>query len=284
MSSVSLSAPAKINLFLEILSKREDGYHNIESVLQTVNLFDEITLTKTRSGIKVFPSYSYLQPNEEDLTQRAAKVIFRAHGIKSGLEIKINKKIPVGAGLGGGSSDAAAVLRGINELFDLGLTKSSLLKLAQEIGSDVPFFIQGGTALVRARGEIISPLPPLKKGQFILIVPPLRISTQWAYQNYSFWSPRRKNIQPFLSALRKEALDEIGKLLYNAFEKLIIDNYPQVAQIKKELEKNRFLLGSSLTGSGPCIFGLVKTVAHANEILTSLQVKRYQSYHLQPLN
>ena len=184
MNELKLKAMAKINLGLDVLRKREDGYHDLRMVMQSIYLYDQITLTvKEEPGITVVTNLSYLPTNEDNLVYRAAKLLMEEFGITKGLEIELKKYIPVAAGLAGGSSDAAAVLVGVNRVFGLGLSKEDLMQRGVKIGADVPYCIMRGTALAEGIGEQLTRLPDAPDTHVLIAKPPIHDSTGFVYGN-----------------------------------------------------------------------------------------------------
>ncbi|MEA3485534.1 MAG: 4-(cytidine 5'-diphospho)-2-C-methyl-D-erythritol kinase, partial [Candidatus Aerophobetes bacterium] len=182
MKKLVLQAAAKINLYLNVLGKRDDGYHEIESVMQSVTLYDKIILRSLKKDISILCDNPEAPSEKHNLCYRAAKLFLKETGIKQGVEIEIHKVIPMRAGLGGGSADAAAVLEGMSKLFGIEVSYLDLLKWAERLGADVPFCLRGGTALVKGKGENILPLPPLRKGWLVLVHPEIPIPTFWIYK------------------------------------------------------------------------------------------------------
>lgn len=253
---ITLYSPAKINLFLEVLNKRQDGYHDIQSIMQTIDLKDTITIKKINHGIKILSSNSQIPIDENNLCFKAAKILLEKMKIKQGVEIKIDKQIPIKAGLGGGSSNAATTLKGINSLFNLNLGVEELQNIGAEIGSDVPFFIRGGISKILGKGEIIIPLPDLPSVWFILVKPEIGISTKKVYEELDKKNMTpKKNIDNIIVAIKTGNIDLLGENLFNRFEDII--KYPEILTIKKTMKKigiNYILM----TGTGSTIFGIVK--------------------------
>ena len=260
MNRLKLNSYAKINLNLKILTKRPDGYHNIKSVVQTISLKDTVKLKKNKkiickTNVKNIPT------DEKNLAFKAAKIFFNHTKIEAGVKIIIKKKIPTQSGLGGGSSNAAATLIGLNKLFKTNLTKAELLKLAKKIGADVPFLVSGGTALMQGFGELIKNIKPIKNCYILIIKPNFNISTKEAYlKYYIFASNFEKNSLDFVKNLcvaieKEKSFKEIKKFLINDFEKVLKNE--NIKKIKKEmLEKGAICC--SLTGSGSAIFAIFK--------------------------
>jgi len=250
---ISLKAWAKINIGLKILNKREDGFHNLETTLTTVNLADILTIDEFDSGIVVEAKNLELDP-QDNLCYRAAELFRERYGITKGVKIYLVKNIPVGGGLGGGSSDAAAVLRGLVKLFGMYVEDKELMELASEIGCDVPFFIKGGAAYARRRGEELK-FFKLPRMELVLYYPGYPISTKWAYEEYDKMmltpEPDVDNI-----TIGKKKKTKKGFQLENSFEKTVFKRHPDLLDVKTGLlGAGAFFV--SLSGSGSCLFTLV---------------------------
>lgn len=283
MKKLFLRSPAKVNLFLEVLRKREDGYHNVETILETVNLFDDIILkerparrspclvgrqvgTGGEGEIRIESNLPELPLGKENLAYQAASLLKERLKIKGGVQIIIDKRIPLASGLGGGSSNAASVLLGLNRLWNLGLGYQELVGLAHEIGADVPFFLRGGRALGKGRGDELQPLPQNPTLYFILVSPDSGISTEWAYRNLKGdLTKERRSIKMILSTLKSGNVGEIGNSLYNRLEEAVIPRHPLIGRIKERLLELG-ACGALMSGSGPSVFGLAEDEKRAEEI------------------
>ncbi len=259
MKTITISAPAKVNLGLWVGRRRPDGYHDIVTTMVPLELSDTIEITRAPSGIRLKTTGINLHlPEEKNLAYRAAELFFSVTGISAGCVIKITKRIPPGAGLGGGSSDAAAVLKGLNRLLDNPLAPAALKQLGMQLGSDVPFFIKSAPAVARGRGERIRPVK-IPRLNLILLVPGFGISTPWAYHQID--RLRRKltacPISPKILTLklRRKELAGVAAQLYNSFEPVVFRRYPQLAQAKKVLLASG-ACAASLSGSGSTVYGL----------------------------
>jgi len=274
-------AAGKINLYLNVLGRYEDGYHKIESIMQSVTLSDRITLRPMKKGIRVISNNSEIPLNEKNLSWRTANLFFQQTKIKEGLEIEIYKTIPPGAGLGGGSADAAATLVGMNKLFQTKVDFSDLLKWANELGKDIPFCLKGGTALVRRKGENLTPLPSIKDGWLVLVYPKIPISTSWAYEKVKIeLTKKRLNVKLLTNLIEKEGLMGLTSLLYNKLEEVVMEKSPLLKEIKREM-LNMGAKGSLMTGSGSTVFAMVENREKAKYILHKLQ-NRGKVYLVQP--
>lgn len=255
---ISLKAPAKINLSLDVLHKREDGFHEVEMIMTTVDLADRIELTLLEENqIKVDVSEGFVPNDHRNLAYQAAKLLKDRFNVGKGVLISIKKNIPVSAGLAGGSSDAAATLRGLNELWDLQLTIDELAILGAQIGSDVSFCVYGGTALATGRGEKIKHISAPPPCWVILAKPPIGVSTAEVYRNLKLDHLEHPNINNMISAIDNNDYQLICSQLGNVLESVTFKLYPQVQRIKEQME--RFGAdGVLMSGSGPTVFGLVK--------------------------
>lgn len=252
-NKMKLKAPAKINLYLDVLNKRKNGYHNLKTVFQSVSLFDDIIIKETNGGIKISSDSSDIPAGRKNIVYAAASAIKKHSGIKKGVLIKIKKRIPVGAGLGGGSSDAAAVLRGLNKLWELKLSEKALIGLAKKIGADVPFFAAGGgRCMAGGIGDILTLLSVKKREWYVIVKPAFKISTKFVYSRLVL--SENKTFQAGLTKL--EQCSKINQY-YNRLEDAVIPLYPEIKDIKKKLISYGAEF-SLMSGSGSCVFGVVK--------------------------
>ncbi len=275
---LTLQASAKINLTLEVVGKRPDGFHEIRSVIQTINLCDSLRFRLSRKL-----RFGCDNPDlivEESLVSRAAALLQQASGCFKGATIEISKRIPLTSGLGGDSSDAAAMLRGLNRLWQLGLSLPELLELAPRLGSDVAFFLYGGTALVEGRGERVTPLPPLPHMGVVLLVPPLPRMPEKTKRLYASLNPKhytQGQITERLVVGLTAGKEVASSMLFNVFEEVALDNFPSLGEYREQFLK----AGASsvhLAGSGPALFTLVKDKAQAEGIYKNLQQGGLESY------
>ncbi|WP_019006076.1 4-(cytidine 5'-diphospho)-2-C-methyl-D-erythritol kinase [Cohnella laeviribosi] len=251
-------APAKINLLLDVLRKREDGYHEVEMIMTMVDLADRLEMSELPRDQIVLSSYAGFIPlDEKNLAFQAARLLKERYNVRRGVYIHLDKHIPVAAGLAGGSSDAAATLRGLNRLWDLGLTLSELEQLGAELGSDVPFCIRGGTAIARGRGEILETIPNPPQCWVVLAKPPINVSTADVYGRLKASELKEHpSVSGMLDAIARKSFRDVCSQLGNVLETVTLDRYPEVRQIKNVMEK----LGADgvlMSGSGPTVFGLV---------------------------
>lgn len=279
MDFITLRAFAKINLSLDVLGTMENGYHEVKMVMQTVSLFDNVELTKIDDGISVECSVRFLPTNSDNLAYRAAEAFFAQTGIKGGVKIYLKKHIPIGAGLAGGSSNAAAVLKGLNMLYSANLSTKQLCDIGTMLGADVPYCIIGGTRLAEGIGEKLSPLPRLPFCHVVLVKPAFSISTKWAYANIDACTnlvhpPTDKLIE----ALKQGDLKGVCKNMGNVLEDVSIAHYPILQNVKQEL-MDLGAIGAQMSGSGPTVFGIFEDeekARNAKEILW----KKYKTVYV----
>ena len=278
---MKLKSYAKINLFLDIKRKREDGYHEIETIFQTVNLYDSIYLKDYPEKILLSSDYPWLPLDERNLAYKAAKLLRHYAGIKKGVQIEIKKRIPVGGGLGGGSSNAATVLLGLNKMWNLNLSLKELFGLGEKIGSDVPFFLQGGRCLARGRGEKLTVLSNKPFFWVLLVCPDFAISTKEIYQKLNFRLTKKRNnnkisiILDYLGNTYKTADN-----LFNKLEEKVFMLYPQMRKIKEDLLKEENILGCLVSGTGSSLFGIVKDRKEGERLKGKLNKKYAATIYL----
>ncbi|MFC2076069.1 4-(cytidine 5'-diphospho)-2-C-methyl-D-erythritol kinase [candidate division KSB1 bacterium] len=256
MERIEITAPAKINLGLVVERRRPDGYHDIRSIMQTVSLADRLSLKKIPAGCRLSVDAPDLPDGPDNLAYRAWEAVRERVGADIGVEIRLNKVIPAAAGLAGGSADAAAVIVGLNQLYELGLTTEDMCRVGGTIGSDVPFCVTGGAALTTGRGEKLEPLPGLPDSTIVLLHPHREVSTAWAYANLrkKLTAPPDK-INYLVQGMTSGDLNLIAGNLYNSFDETISHHIPIVNRLKLQLMEIG-ALGACLTGSGPTVFGV----------------------------
>ena len=267
---MQVQAYAKLNLSLDILRRREDGYHDLQMVMQSISLAD--TLTITPGAGRMDTNLSYLPADGRNLAQAAAAAFRAATGLDIQVDIAIQKHIPVCAGLAGGSSDAAAVLRALNEHTGAGLSPERLAKIGEAVGSDVPYCVLGGTALAEGRGEVLTPLSPLPPGHVAVCKPPFPISTPQLFARVDTKKlMRRPDTQGLIAALGRGDLPDVARRMYNVFEDVLEPRRrAQIDAIKAQLI-DCGALGASMTGSGPTVFGLFLDESAAHRAVKALQ-------------
>ncbi|MFH1860956.1 MAG: 4-(cytidine 5'-diphospho)-2-C-methyl-D-erythritol kinase [bacterium] len=266
---IELYAPAKLNLYLDVIDKRLDGYHDIVSIMQTIGLYDIISL-ETTEGISLKCPALDLLP-ESNLAYKAALLLREYTNCQEGVSIKIDKHIPVGAGLGGGSSDAASVLMGLNQLWKLNLSKQELMQIGERLGADVPFFIIGGTCLAEGIGTKITSLPNSCNAWFVLVYPKINIPTEWVYKNIKFeLTNQTKTVKIIADGLKHNNIMDISKGLSNRLEDVTMNHYPQIKAIKDEL-MDAGCLSTLMSGSGSCVFGITGSKEEADNVVCKLE-------------
>ena len=256
-NDISLKALAKINLGLDVVRRREDGYHEVRMIMQTIYLYDRLDIKRTQEpGIQIQTNLSFLPVNENNLIYKAAKLLMDEFSITDGVSVKLDKRIPVAAGMAGGSTDAAAMLIGVNRLFSLGLTKRQLMERGVQIGADVPYCIMRGTALAEGIGEELSPLPPMVKCPVLIAKPSISVSTKFVYQNLKLdGTTIHPDIDRLIDDIKAKNLHDIAAHMGNVLETVTIPNYPVIDEIKKHMLSNG-AVGAMMSGSGPTVFGL----------------------------
>ena len=268
VKALRLKSPAKVNLRLEILRRREDGYHEVRTILQKISLSDTLSVSlKKEKGISISTDHPRLPIGRGNLVYRAAQMILKKSGYKGGFHIDIRKEIPLGAGLGGGSSNAATTLKALNQLLEIGLPTKELMKMGLGIGADVPFFFLDGAAIAAGVGERLRKieLPDLS---YVLINPNFEVSTRWAYQNFIL---TKRHFHFNLQGLVKTP-EGISRLLWNDLEGVVSHKYPQIEEMKKML-LSAGALGALMTGSGPTVFGVFSGKREAEKAFKKLEHK-----------
>lgn len=271
---LGLKAYGKINLGLDVLRKREDGYHEVRMIMQTVGLYDKIDLyLKETPGISVETNLYYLPVNENNLVYKAAKLLMDEFSIKHGITIHLKKFIPVSAGMAGGSSDAAAVLFGVNKMFGLGLSTQELKERGVKIGADVPYCIMRGTALSEGIGEILTPLPPIPQCQVLIAKPGISVSTRFVYEHLDAAALRPEDhpdIDGMIEAIKRRDIYGTAALLGNVLELVTIPEYPVIAKLKERM-KAFGAVNAMMSGSGPTVFGIFTNPRAAEEAYEELR-------------
>lgn len=276
---ITLAAPAKVNLTLDILGKRADGYHELESVMQQITLFDFITLRRIEPGLQLHCSHPLVPEGEDNIAYQAAQLMLEKLDSSAGLEITIEKNIPVGAGLAGGSTDAAAVLMGINTLMEMNLSLPELMTAGSQLGSDIPFCIQGGTALARGRGELLTPLPAGPVLQLVLVKPDFFLSTAEVYRRFRLEKlEQRPGLDAFLAAWTQYDMINMAESMVNVLETVTLSLCPEIQTIKQELIDNG-ALQAVMSGSGPTVFGVFPDLQTAGLAWQKMQ-QRYEEVFL----
>ncbi|HHS12888.1 MAG TPA: 4-(cytidine 5'-diphospho)-2-C-methyl-D-erythritol kinase [bacterium] len=262
MNRLELLSFAKINLGLVLLRKREDGYHDIATVFQQVDLCDRLSFSKTSEEIIIHSSCKDLPRGSENLVHRAFTRFKEKCRIEGGLEITIEKRIPMGSGLGGGSSNAAVTLKAANRLWNAGLSYEELERIAIQIGADVPFFIRGGTAFGRGLGEMLKPIDWQPRWWVVLVCPGIHVSTAWAYGQSKIALTKNEKFTNFMALLKKRSSHDFFNGLTNDLEEVVFPRHPILPKIK-ELLTNRDAFYTGMSGSGSAVFGLFRNKEQA---------------------
>ncbi|HPU64110.1 MAG TPA: 4-(cytidine 5'-diphospho)-2-C-methyl-D-erythritol kinase, partial [Mobilitalea sp.] len=257
MNSIAVKAYAKINIGLDVIRKRPDGYHDIKTIMQTVDLYDTVSIKKTKfQSVTVRSNLNYLPTDQRNLAFKAVQLFRELFTIKDGLSIYLNKRIPVSAGLAGGSADAAATLKGLNQLYQIGLSLEELMAIGVKLGADVPFCLLMGTALAEGIGENLKPLPPLPDCFILLVKPDINVSTKYVYENLRLnEGERHPDIDAMLEALNERNLYKLAPLIDNIMETVTAGEYPVINEIKEKMKENG-ALSSVMSGSGPTVYGI----------------------------
>ncbi len=263
MENLTIEAYAKINLGLDVLGKLENGYHEVKMVMQTVDISDTLHLRKIPSGIRFLSENGEIPADNTNLAYRAAELFFTTLGINAGVEIELIKRIPVAAGMAGGSTDAAAVLKGLNQLYEKGLSMEQLQAMGLKLGADVPYCIMGGTALAEGIGEKLTGLSPMKDMVLLVVKPNLFVSTAFVYQNLKLSEDTvHPDIDGMVSAIRMGDLDGVISRMGNVLQDVTEEHYPVVKDIIARMEQAG-AVKAMMSGSGPTVFGIFESMEQA---------------------
>ena len=283
MDKLELKALGKINLGLDVLGRRDNGYHDVRMVMQTVYLYDQIKIERTKEpGIQLSTNLFYLPVNENNLAYQAANLLMEEFQISEGVKITLDKHIPVAAGMAGGSSNAAAVLFGINQMFSLGLSQKELMERGVTLGADVPYCIMRGTVLAEGIGEILTPLPDMPKCYILIAKPPISVSTKMVYEKLDAHEiQEHPDIDGILHGLENQDLQQIASCMGNVLEKVTIEEYPVIEEIKSVMKDNG-ALNAMMSGSGPTVFGIYddkQQAKNAASKIKELQLAKQGHFH-----
>lgn len=277
MDKIQLKALAKINLGLDVLRRREDGYHEVKMIMQNIGLHDDLEIRKTKTpGIQVKTNLYYLPTNENNLVYKAAKLLMDEFQIQDGVSIQLKKRIPVAAGMAGGSSDGAAVLWGINQMYGLGLSMQALMERGVRLGADVPYCIQRGTALAEGIGEKLSVLPPMPKCTILIAKPGISVSTKFVYENLhanDLKPEQHPDVDSMIEAMRQKDLGLLCSRMGNVLETVTIPAYPVINEIKRTMMDNG-AIGSMMSGSGPTVFGIFDSPVAAKQAMKAVRAAK----------
>lgn len=280
MDSIELKSFAKVNIGLQIRLQRGDGYHKIHTIFQELDLYDIINISKHPEGWELNIDNANIPNDESNTCIKTYSELKKLYPSIGGVSIKIKKNIPTGGGLGGGSSNAATVLKGLNQIFGLNIPDKQLTSVALNIGADVPFFVRGGTQIGDGIGDVLNPVENVFKGYYLLVLPEIFISTKWAYNSMKKYLEEGIDRPNFAHFLDKENLSKT--IFENDFERIVIPTYPEIGEIKKALIENGANY-ASLSGSGSTVFGIFNDEAQAKVAELKFR-KQYRTYLSRPTN
>ena len=267
-----LRAMAKINLGLDVIRKRDDGYHEVRMIMQTIKMYDVLDIRKKKTqGISLSTNLPYVPSDERNLVYKAAKLLMDEFDIKEGISMRLFKFVPVAAGMAGGSSDAAAAFVGVNRLFRLGLSQEELMERAGQIGADVPYCIMRGTALAEGIGEKLTPLPAMPEGYVLIGKPGINVSTKTAYENLNLAAiEQHPDIDGMIRDIRNKDLYSMTEKMVNVFEPGLMKKYPVIQEIRDFMEE-KGALKAMMSGSGPTVFGIFDSKEKMNAAASALK-------------
>lgn len=275
MEKLELKSLAKINLGLDVLGKRENGYHDVRMVMQTIYLYDEITIErKEEPGIHVETNLFFLPVNEHNIAYQAAEILMKEFDLPGGVWIHLKKHIPVAAGMAGGSSNAAAVLFGMNKLFSLGLNERQMMERGVKLGADVPYCIMRGTVLAEGIGEKLTVLNPMPKCYILVAKPPISVSTKLVYDKLDAKEiQQHPDIDGIIDGLKAGDIEQVASSMGNVLEGVTVEEYPVIEEIKNTM-KEMGALNAMMSGSGPTVFGIFKERRYAKKAAQEIQKKK----------
>ncbi len=275
MDKVLINSQAKVNLSLDVCGVREDGYHTVRMLMQKCNLCDSIYVEKAECGIELSCNLHFLPTDERNIAYKAAKLFFEETGIVGGVEIKIEKRIPVSAGLAGGSGNAAAVLQGLNMVYDAGLSDEKLEEMGLKLGADVPYCLRGGTALAEGIGEQLTTLPSLPKTAIVIVKPKISVSTAEIYKAIDSEEILvRPDTEGMIACLERGDVRALAEKMHNVMEAVTQKMHPEIAQIRQSLLADG-ALGAIMSGSGPSVFGLFEDFTLAKNAAAKFKEKYF---------
>lgn len=285
MDKISIKTYGKINLYLEVIKKREDGYHELQMVMQSIGLYDTVSLKEREADeIILYTNSPYIPKDEGNIGVQAAKLIKEEFQIEKGIEITIDKKLPVAAGLAGGSANAAGVLKGLNELWNLNLSEEKLRDLGLRLGADVPFSIMEGSAIAEGIGEKLTPIAGLKNTWLVLCKPGVSVSTPDVYKELDLSVLEKRPLaKEFLRAIENRDLKFISNNMYNALESVTLHKHAVIRDIKQKMMQFN-AIGTMMTGSGPTVFGIFKDQERAKKAARNLKKYHHQTYVVNTYN
>lgn len=273
MDEIDIKAYAKINLAIDLLGKREDDYNEVKMIMQTIDIFDKINIRRESEGIVIESEMNLMPKDNRNVAYKAAQCMLEKYNIRDGVRINIGKNIPISAGLGGGSADAAATMIGINKLFGLKLSTATLMELGKDIGADVPFCIMKNTALAEGIGEKLTALPNMKSTDLVVIKPRFGVSTKTVYEEFDYSeSKRRPDFDFLITAISNNDIAGIANNMVNVLESVTERKNPIITDIKNQLMRNN-ALGAMMSGSGPAVFAIFKNETLAKNAYEVLRNK-----------
>ena len=287
MDRIHLKAYGKVNLGLDVIGKRPNGYHDVRMIMQTVQLFDRLSMEKIKENeIQLTTNLSYVPCNEQNLVYKAIQLLRKEFKIKEGVRVHLEKHIPVSAGMAGGSSDCASALYGMNRMFSLGLTTKQLMEYGVTLGADVPYCILRGTALSEGIGEVLTRLPAMPQCYILIAKPAISVSTRFVYENLKLDEiEEHPDIDGIIRSLKNKDLEGVAQRLGNVLETVTVEHHPIIAQIKEQMMKTG-AMNALMSGSGPTVFGIYKDLETAKNALFHIRKLRLakQSYLVEPFN
>lgn len=271
-------AYAKVNIALDVIGKREDGYHLLKMIMQNIDLYDEISIEKQKEGITISCNKNYVPTDSRNLAYKAASLFKETYNIEDGVHIDIVKNIPVSAGLAGGSTDAAAVLKLMNKIFEVNVSDEELMNIGLKLGADIPYCINGGTALCEGIGEKITTLPPFKDKILVLVKPPFGVSTKAVYQDFDLSKVVfHPDVEGLIKNIEKDNLDYVAKNMKNLLENVTLLKYKEIISIKQAMIENGSI-GSMMSGSGPTVFAFFDDMVKAQKCYDVMKKKYKDTY------
>lgn len=281
MESIKLKAYAKVNLSLDILGKRDNGYHEVEMIMQQITLHDDVMIKKIDQGLTIHTNCHYVPDDERNIAYKVASKIIEKYSITSGVHIEIDKKIPVAAGLAGGSADAAAVVKGLNQLFELNMSLEEMKAIGVMYGADIPFCIAGGASVARGIGEVLEDIPSLKRVWMVLVKPPIGVSTASIYKALDVnHIQKHPDTQKLIGGMYDNDFRMVSECMYNVLEEVTSKKYSVIQEIESKMREYG-ALGSMMSGSGPTVFGIYKNYKKAEDAFKNLKRKHKEVFLVQ---
>ncbi len=270
---MEIKAYGKVNIALDVTGKREDGYHLLSMIMQTVNIYDELTFKKVEKGIHITSNKDFVPTDNKNLVYRAIDLFCNNYGIKKEIEVHIEKNIPVAAGMAGGSTDAAAALRAMRDIYRPDIGNEDLRLLGVKLGADVPYCIEGGTALCEGIGEVIKPLKSFKDKLLVVVKPNFSVSTVETYKKFNINEVREHpNVESIIEAMSRDDVEYVANNMMNLLELVTIKEHKEIKDIK-DFMRDEGALGAMMSGSGPTVFGFFNDINKANKCSDKLKDK-----------